>query len=62
MTGYYAKDISDTACGAVWHCINNYQGDHRYFYDDQIIIKGKNEEIKINKSLMKKIKEMGYDI
>jgi len=61
-TGYYAKDISDSACGAVWTCINDYQGIPKYVYEEKKMITEKNKNIKIKSELYNKIQELGYSL
>jgi len=32
--GKFAKDVSDSHCGAVWNCLHNHTGLSRYFWED----------------------------
>lgn len=61
--GKFAKDVSDGLCGAVWNCVQHYNGISRFIWEESIMRESKETVIqnKKNKFLSDLSKKYGFD-
>lgn len=47
MMGKFAKDVSDSVCGAVWNCVQNYTGAPKLVWEESLMTKEEKDSKKI---------------
>lgn len=64
LMGKWAKDVSDSVCGAVYNCIQNYVGIPHYVWEEDLMAKEEKESKKtlIRRSLKKIQDRYGMDL